>query len=469
MKKFLLFGLACLSTLSVFAQDKLATQDPADYETINGVQLTNRWLNARSNNRWDGALIPFYGMYNKARTATIAGDKALVGYSKTVDGTDTAHIVVYDLADGFYEKEVMLTEFVDSTQTWNPIKGLLCANQIGTDQFGHVYIGGYQANVGTTPIVVYVIDDMDTGRVHRVAELTFPATEDAATKAGRMDYFHVIGDITGEKAGAVLMTALSNTKNVHRWMLEEGGTEWYGGFDGKVAMNTDALTTYPADQTSWSTGAVCTMVLDSEFSGEMFYIDGNTTYPALYNTTGVMLDSFEDATDVQPQDVAQNGVAELTLEFTDENGEGTGESKAFLIYAINQYNKGNGWESNICEFGEGMAFAGMTKYWTFPAAGLGKESDGGQRVHNLMTQAVKDKNGKNGFYIFNFKCNAGFGVYCLAEEGFEDANVGVEDIVAEEAGEAVYYNLQGVKVANPENGLYIVKRGNKATKEVVVK
>lgn len=33
----------------------------------------------------------------------------------------------------------------------------------------------------------------------------------------------------------------------------------------------------------------------------------------------------------------------------------------------------------------------------------------------------------------------------------------------------VYYNLQGVRVANPENGLYIVKRGDKVTKQLIRK
>lgn len=47
---------------------------------------------------------------------------------------------------------------------------------------------------------------------------------------------------------------------------------------------------------------------------------------------------------------------------------------------------------------------------------------------------------------------------------------GVEGVaaVAEEVP-AVYYNLQGVQVNNPANGLYIVKRGDKATKELIVK
>lgn len=44
---------------------------------------------------------------------------------------------------------------------------------------------------------------------------------------------------------------------------------------------------------------------------------------------------------------------------------------------------------------------------------------------------------------------------------------GISDIVADENAEAEYFNLQGVRVANPENGLYIVRRGNKVTKEII--
>ena len=44
---------------------------------------------------------------------------------------------------------------------------------------------------------------------------------------------------------------------------------------------------------------------------------------------------------------------------------------------------------------------------------------------------------------------------------------GIDSIVAEDAAEAEYYNLQGVRVAAPESGLYIVRRGNKVTKELV--
>ncbi len=45
---------------------------------------------------------------------------------------------------------------------------------------------------------------------------------------------------------------------------------------------------------------------------------------------------------------------------------------------------------------------------------------------------------------------------------------GVAEVNAEVSDEApVYYNLQGIRVANPENGLFIVNRGGKISKEII--
>lgn len=46
-------------------------------------------------------------------------------------------------------------------------------------------------------------------------------------------------------------------------------------------------------------------------------------------------------------------------------------------------------------------------------------------------------------------------------------NASVTDIVADENAPVEYYNLQGVRVANPENGVYIRHQGNKASKVLV--
>ena len=48
-----------------------------------------------------------------------------------------------------------------------------------------------------------------------------------------------------------------------------------------------------------------------------------------------------------------------------------------------------------------------------------------------------------------------------------DIETGVEDTMVDENAPVEYYNLQGVKVANPENGIFIKKQGAKATKVVL--
>ena len=55
--------------------------------------------------------------------------------------------------------------------------------------------------------------------------------------------------------------------------------------------------------------------------------------------------------------------------------------------------------------------------------------------------------------------------------GVEAGQSGIFDAAVEEGADApaVYYNLQGVQVANPENGVYIVRRGSKVTKELIRK
>ena len=67
---------------------------------------------------------------------------------------------------------------------------------------------------------------------------------------------------------------------------------------------------------------------------------------------------------------------------------------------------------------------------------------------------------------FNDKLNNGYGVLAWQEANGE-GSAGINDIISDEADSnapAVYYNLQGVRVDNPSNGIYIVRKGNKTSK-----
>lgn len=51
--------------------------------------------------------------------------------------------------------------------------------------------------------------------------------------------------------------------------------------------------------------------------------------------------------------------------------------------------------------------------------------------------------------------------------GIEDIEIEDDIVEADDDAPAVYYNLQGVQVVNPAKGIYIVRRGNKVTKEYI--
>ncbi|MBR6747154.1 MAG: hypothetical protein IKL83_07240 [Muribaculaceae bacterium] len=71
------------------------------------------------------------------------------------------------------------------------------------------------------------------------------------------------------------------------------------------------------------------------------------------------------------------------------------------------------------------------------------------------------------FKAFALPRTEAFTTKAAAKYGFTVGTSSVIDIEVNEDAPAEYYNLQGVKVANPANGIYIVKRGNKVTKEYV--
>lgn len=122
-------------------------------------------------------------------------------------------------------------------------------------------------------------------------------------------------------------------------------------------------------------------------------------------------------------------------------------------------------------------------------------------VHGSMKIAVFDKNGMiiktwdNPEYASTYgyctistekidETSANIYVYCAttkltstedqaaaaAQLVFKAADsAGINDIIVSDDSNVapVYYNLQGVEIANPENGIYVVRRGNKISKEYI--
>lgn len=434
MKKILLLATIALATSSAFA-----VTDGIPYETKDGLKCTNLWIVDRFHNKFDYTNYSFMEMSTKARSACIAklGDKTddtkiLISWSPTIiDGetfTDYAKIVVLNLLTGKEEK------VLQCTYNGSPITGLLCANQIGCDSYGHVWIAGYLSSTlnvigeGRDAVVtganahrVYQVN-METGECSVVHDFALSEDEWEESNAGRIDYCSIVGDITLQEAPCVYMAAINGAKATVYGFRAEQGAE--GKDAWKPLMNNGSYgamnftETYPEGKASWSHAPMVAIAKDENFSSQFFYVDSFTTYPTLYNTTGGIVDSFKNAPDLTPIDVGTNGVAEFNL-----NGED------FIVYSMNQYNKvdektGVYCGARIAKLGESQSFEGMEEMWVIPSKlGLGDISDGGTRYHALDAVHITDENGMDGVFVLTFKCNNGLAVYQIAPKGYNTPTI----------------------------------------------
>lgn len=474
MKKSVLFAsLLALCSASASAEYK-AVSDGCTYENVDNMEIKSMWIRANGTSYGDWTPLwtelPFANS-NYARTACIktspdgdgANDKIIVSWEEiNADDNNTGTLgmmSIFNLHSGELEKTMQLT--LDGTQLHN----LLCANQVGCDDFGNVWICGYVATPydiekgKANPFVVYSVD-LETGALTKQFEVTLPAEEKEAT--GRCDYYGLVGDVTRQEAVCCFMTAPNDSKRpyVYGWKFEQGSDEATPLMDGESFVSKDVDETFPADQAAWGTGSLVRILKDEDFSASMFYTDGFVTCPTLYDNSCALMESFASAIDLSPK-VGTNGVAEFSL-----NG------RNFIMYSLEQYNDGATCRANICELGENQSFEGMKLLWTVPETGLGTTSDGGNRYHACETKVYTDKDGVEGAYVLSFKGRNGMAVYTVAPIGWDNPyGAGVDGIMADDNSNAPveYFNINGVEVSsdNLVPGLYITRQGTKTAKVVV--
>ena len=390
MKKFLLTAaLALVAFASAFA-----VTDGQTYEPVNGIKIVNSWILDRFHTP---TVFPKAEYCNtRARTAVMNNGVIYIARSEVkaavvAPGDTVAQSVIYRL-DAKTGAELPA---LDVTLDGKPYGGLLAVNSIGRDNFGHVWVMPYSEKKAEVP--VYTLN-VETG------ELTLVTTLSKGDKIARTDYYDVIGDITREKAECNIMAAAALAATIYRWHADQGAEEFEGGFEGDISLEITSF--FPETVTLWGYAPVVKMCYDpaseTPYAGELFYIDGFNSVPALYDVTGSLIDSFEAVDKALYPEAGTNGVAEFSL-----------DGRNFMVYSIAQYSgTGHGCQANIVELGEGMSLGGMTKYWQIPADSLGQTSDGGTRVHSFN---VEYNDAQDVVTLFDFKCYNGMAVYQIGK------------------------------------------------------
>ena len=407
MKKFLLlFLMSTLAGASLMAAG--LTRDPNGYEGKNGINIRNLWLKDRIHYNTNLPNVADW-CSTSARKAVLCN--GIVYISRTgakqvipQPGDTIMAAVVYRINALTGEELAPL----DITLNGEPYSGgTLGANNIGKDNFGHLWLAPYTSEKTATQLLYQL--NPETG------ELTLLGSLDKGSNILRDDYIDLVGDITLEEAECNVMGANAdgNFSTIYGWHNEQGGDAdtWEGFFGGDPSY--DITEFYPETVTAWSFAPVTRFVLgegEDRYSGEYFYIDGFNTVPMLYFNDGSIVDGFGnltqeemDADSLLMPKVGTNGIAEFTL--ADRN---------FIAYSIGQYDAPNSCQINVCELGEGMAFNGMQRYWTLPADGLGQTSDSGTRIHAIDVEYTTE-GGKDAVLLLTFKCYNGVGIYLIGE------------------------------------------------------
>lgn len=460
MKKNLLLGCALLAAGTSFAA---IPNDGCTYEAKDGIEMKSVWCASRLINpeAWTKVFqeTGLDGDYN--RRCCVFNDKIYVTHGeKIVEGEGESAtesypwwLVSFDLMTGeLIDKKPLMFEN-------QQFQGLLTAMNIGTDDFGHIWVSGFNGGAEGTLIPIYVLDP-ETATLTRAGEPIEWPVDDAASRA-RIDFCDIAGDVTGEQAEGVYGAAGAATTYCYRFVREQDSPTWEPGMDGYAAWPGEDVKLWPDNVAAWGDNST---LIFADGTTTMFYANGRNTLPTCYSCEGGVSElkgSFEMAGEgCSPDKPGTTGAFEFVL-----------GDHMYLAYGNAQGDKGS--TSKISRMGgdaTGGTFEGMELMWNMPAgeAIYSDISNGGQALRGMYPVYKEDANGKKGVYILSFYPKTVMALYLVAEPGF---SAGVNDIVADNDVNAPveYFNLQGVKVSNPENGLYIVRQGNTVTKRYVVK
>lgn len=320
-----------------------------------------------------------------------------------------------------------------TTDGTTELKGYYVANQIGVDNYGNLWLAEYRSSF-YGGVVVRVIDK-NTGVVEHSTGY-IGAT--GLTGWGNIYTMDVAGDITLKNDGCVVMVAAhasGDNLKVARLVAEKNGL-FAGGWDGEEEPYSKTISTVsPSSATAWGYYPQLKIAKDSQNSASKFYIDGANTYPAVYDCTGDMIYSYS------PNSTEARGLSEFIL-----NGE------VFIAYS----NKTNGSSVEICRLGGD--YSPIETCWEL--------ADLGGYGSYACCLSKDDISVQDTVYLLNYVPNKGLAMYKIYYD--YDEMVKVKDVL--DSGENApieYYNMQGIRVQNPEKGLFIKKQGNKTQKVIL--
>ncbi len=314
-------------------------------------------------------------------------------------------LVIVDGATGTMLKSVKLADNIftmetDSTPIATPTT--LSFNDIKLDAAGNLLLGS--CITSSQVFQIWKVDET-TGAGELVVQEKLWDNPDNDSLAYRFDAFGVYGDVD---AHAIIMAADAYSMTVFKWTINDGKVD---GLAEMIELYVD-----PEADNSYliSGGAMITspgtapqvFPVDDDY----FYLDGNATFPTLFNMDGTLADDFKNCEaglkvgnnegDTCTLNQGHNGLLEFQI----------GDDYFILFAATNTVGSPNSAFALYKYANAAKSWADMEPMWYFPVKGMGSAVNGyrtaacGVEVDNstgLATLAVFT--GENGYAVYEFQ------------------------------------------------------------------
>lgn len=398
-----------------------------------------------------------------SRTMTYANDK-LYFADRVMEGSVAVacNLQVYNAVTGEFIKTVGLpTDIVTGASYPN--------NTIRTDAAGNLILMNMVINIQTGNFQVWSLANEDATAVKKL-DYTLG---DMGVAAMRIDFASIYGDINGN---GYIIAAISGTdaavaNSLLKWKI----------VNGVVSTTAEQIVIkeyFPASAVANGTAPFVLPISD-----DVFYLDGHSCLPSLYDMTGTLIDGFSKVPAEVPLPVAgSNGVAEFKI----------GADTYVVVGANNHGNATETYPKNsfgLYNLGASGSFENAKYVATLPTIGMGETSNTVMVVLPIAEQV--DANNAN---IYLYAYNNGFAKYTYGTAG-----VSIKDETADAAITVVYnkgklelsevaksvsvYSLAGQLVGSYSNvaevvapvakGVYVVKAvsqvGVTSTQKVIVR
>lgn len=445
----------------------LAGKDPYAYPDKGNYQFENKWL---FSNVLDNFAANKLGTTDYVR-GMVAKDGMMYFVDRehkrlvVVDGATGEQLDPITLADNIFTYE----QYAGTDSATVATAGTLPFNDIKIDGAGNVLLGNcITSNLGR--FQVWKID-LATGEGTLVIDEVLADNPDYAEANLRFDAFGVYGDVDND---AVIMAANANAFEAYSWTITGGKAE--PGMLIELAVDNDEFITALDLPNPGSAPQI--FPVDETF----FYLDGNATYPTLFDTEGNWMDGFQtNQSLLKPYMVIGTDTAKCTL---NEGHNGLCEFQVgndyFVVMAATNTVGSPASAFVLYKYaGAGKVMADMEPMWFFPEAGMG----GSTNAYRTAVPSVEVDGNVATIYVYAGE--NGYGVYtmtvqqtALDENRIFDLNISPEGLLSETVAEVQVYavsgqcifaarNVDAVSVAVP--GVYVVKAVRQNGENVIKK